>query len=51
VFLPNLEESPLELYYLVLDRIAKKWTLPIHGWTEALSRFAIEFGDRMPTLD
>jgi putative transposase len=42
------EESLLKLYYLALERIAKKWTMPIHNWNEALNRFAIEFGDRMP---
>jgi conjugative relaxase-like TrwC/TraI family protein len=42
------EESLLKLYYLALERIAKKWTMPIHNWSTALNRFAIEFGDRMP---
>ena len=45
------EESLLKLYYMALERIAKKWTMPIHNWSEALNRFAIEFGDRMPRLD
>ena len=45
------EESLLKLYYLALERVAKKWTMPIHNWSEALSRFAIEFGDRMPQLN
>ena len=44
-------ESLLKLYYLALDRIAKKWTMPIAHWSEALNRFALEFGDRMPRLD
>ncbi len=47
---PN-QESLLKLYYLALERIAKKWTMPIHGWSEALNRFVIEFGDRVPSLD
>jgi len=47
---PN-QESLLKLYYLALERIAKKWTMPIHNWCEALNRFAIEFGDRMPRPD
>lgn len=46
---PN-EESLLKLYYLALERAAKKWTMPIHNWSQALNRFAIEFGDRMPQL-
>jgi putative transposase len=45
------QESLLKLYYLALDRIAKKWTMPIHNWSEALNRFVIEFGDRVPPLD
>lgn len=45
------QESLLKLYYLGLERIAKKWTMPIHNWCAALNQFAIEFGDRMPKLD
>jgi len=44
---PN-QESLLKLYYLALERIAKKWTMPIQNWHEALNRFAIQFGDRVP---
>ena len=47
---PN-QESLLKLYYLALERIAKKWTMPIHNWSQALNRFALEFGDRMPPLN
>jgi putative transposase len=45
------QESLLKLYFLALERIAKKWTMPIHNWGEALSRFVIEFGDRVPQPD
>jgi putative transposase len=45
------QEAVLKLYYLALERAAKKWTMPIHSWSEALNRFALEFGDRMPRLD
>ena len=45
------QESLLKLYYLALERMARKWTMPIHNWCAALNRFAIEFGDRMPKLD
>lgn len=44
---PN-QESLLKLYYLALERIAKKWTMPIHNWCQALNCFAVEFGARMP---
>ncbi len=47
---PNTE-SLLKLYYLALERIAKKWTMPIRNWCEALNRFVIELGDRVPALE
>jgi putative transposase len=47
---PNLD-SLFKLYYLALERIAKKWTMPIHNWCGALNRFVIEFGDRVPPLE
>ena len=47
---PNTE-SLLKLYWLTLDRAAKKWTMPVHNWSEALNRFVIEFGDRVPRLN
>ena len=42
------EESVLKLLYLALRNIAKKWTMPIPNWKAALSRFAIEFPNRIP---
>ena len=45
------QEALLKLYYLALERMAKKWTMPIANWSAALNRFAIEFGERMPKLD
>jgi putative transposase len=47
---PN-QESVLKLYYLALERIAKKWTRPIYDWSQALNCFAIEFRERMPDLN
>jgi len=47
---PN-QESLLKLYYLALERIARKWTMPIHNWCQALNQFVIEFGDRVPRLN
>jgi putative transposase len=44
---PN-EEAALKLLYLALQRITKKWTMPIQNWKAALQRFAILFGDRVP---
>jgi len=44
---PNTD-ALIKLYWLALERAAKKWTMPIHHWVEALNRFTLEFGDRMP---
>ncbi len=38
----------LKLLYLALDKIARKWTMPIRDWRAALNRFAIEFEGRVP---
>ena len=46
---PN-QDSMFKLYYMTMERAAKKWTMPIHDWRAALNRFAIEFGDRMPKI-
>ncbi len=34
--------------YLALRNIAKKWTMPVHAWKDALNRFAIIYEDRLP---
>jgi len=44
---PN-DESIFKLLYLGLNRVAKKWTMPIRDWKAALNQFVIMFGDRMP---
>jgi len=44
---PN-DDAALKLLYLALHNAAKKWTMPIRNWKEALNRFAIMFDDRMP---
>ena len=33
--------------YLAIGQSSKKWTMPIRNWRMALSRFEIEFGDRL----
>jgi putative transposase len=38
----------LKLYWLALERAAKKWTMPIHDWHAARNRFSLELGDRVP---
>ena len=44
---PN-DEAVLKLFYLALQNISKKWTMPIRDWKAALNRFTIQFEDRMP---
>lgn len=41
------DESLLKLFYLALNNISKKWTMPIRDWKAALNRFSIQFEDRM----
>lgn len=42
------DDSLIKLFYLALNNISKKWTLPIRDWKAALSRFTIQFEERMP---
>lgn len=41
------DEALLKLFYLALNNISKKWTMPIRDWKSALNRFTIQFEDRM----
>ena len=41
------DEALLKLFYLALRNISKKWTMPIRDWKAALTRFTIQFDDRM----
>ena len=42
------DEAVFKLFYLALNNISQKWTMPIRDWKAALNRFTIQFGDRMP---
>ena len=42
---PN-DEAVMKVLYLALHNIAKKWTMPIRDWKQAMSQFMILFGDR-----
>ena len=44
---PN-DDSILKILYLAINRVAKKWTMPIRDWKAALNQFVILFGDRVP---
>ena len=46
---PN-ESSALKLIYMAINEAAKRWTMPIHHWKQALNHFAIMYEDRMPEL-
>ena len=43
------DDALIKLFYLALNNISKKWTLPIRDWKAALTRFTIQFEERMPT--
>jgi transposase-like protein len=44
---PN-EESALKIVYMAIHEAAKKWTMPIRHWKQALNHFAIMYEGRMP---
>ena len=41
------DEALTKLFYLALRNISQKWTMPIRDWKAALTRFTIEFADRI----
>ena len=41
------DEALTKLFYLALRNISQKWTMPIRAWKAALTRFTIQFGDRI----
>jgi putative transposase len=44
------DDALLKLFYLALRNISKNWTMPIRDWKAALTRFTIQFEDRMNSL-
>ncbi len=44
------DEALLKLFYLALRNISQKWTMPIRDWKAALTRFTIQFEERLPPL-
>jgi putative transposase len=44
------DEALLKLFYLALRNISKKWTMPILDWKAVLTRFTIQFEDRMNSI-
>lgn len=47
-FFPS-DEAAIKQLFLALQNISKRWTMPVRNWHMAISRFTIEFGDRVPT--
>jgi putative transposase len=45
------EGAAMKLLSLVLRQAAKKWTMPISRWREALNHFTILWPERMPALE
>ena len=43
------DDALVKLFYLALANISKKWTMPLRDWKAALTRFTIQFEERMPT--
>ena len=43
---PN-DTSVLKILYLSLDRITRRWTMPITDWPSAMRYFMIRFGERV----
>ncbi|MFZ6747153.1 IS256 family transposase, partial [Undibacterium sp. JH2W] len=41
------DASAMKVVYLAIQQAAKKWTMPIQHWRQALNRFDIEFGERI----
>ena len=44
---PN-DQAALKLIFLALQNAAKKWTMPIRDWKEALAQFSILYHDHFP---
>ena len=42
------DDSICKVIYLAIERVSKKWTMPIRNWKAALNQFVIMFGDRVP---
>lgn len=45
-FFPS-DDAAFKQIFLAIRNISKRWTMPIRNWNEAMTRFMIEFGDRL----
>ncbi|RJL68133.1 transposase, partial [Dickeya dianthicola] len=41
------DDSVRKVIYMAIKDASKKWSMPIQNWRLAMSRFIIEFGDRL----
>jgi len=41
------DDSARKMIYLAIKEASKKWTMPIRDWRNAMSRFIIEFEERL----
>ena len=41
------DDSAMKVVFLAIQAASKKWTMPIRDWKPAMTRFMIEFGDRL----
>ena len=41
------DDSVRKVVYLAIEAASKKWNMPIRDWRTAMSRFLIEFEDRL----
>jgi putative transposase len=41
------DESALKVVFLATQAAAKKWTMPIQNWKQAMNRFAVEFEEQL----
>ena len=44
------DDAVFKLFYLALNNISQKWTMPIRDWKAALNRFTTQLSERMPRV-
>jgi transposase-like protein len=42
------DEAAMKLIFMILQRISKRWTMPIRNWSDAIHQFSVIYGDRVP---
>ncbi|MED9134459.1 hypothetical protein RCM56_03065, partial [Escherichia coli] len=46
-FVTPTDDSVKKVVWLAIQSASQKWTMPLKDWRMAMSRFIIEFGDRL----